>query len=173
MNEDEFVCLYLENVEAFLKEKNAYLRPKELISHLMIEEKNGLREYQQYVEDNREAPSIVYIANLIENYIDRYEELEKEKEDVDFISYSDFLEKYDDLVTAFLIKKPIFVDEQRFIVDRECYLAGKFYIEEEEKGRKEGYSENFFSNLLLKRYLDFEQIQYPNFYKSYERKLEI
>ncbi|WP_413487878.1 hypothetical protein [Carnobacterium divergens] len=173
MHEDEFVYMYLECVEAFLKEKNTYLRPNELVNYLMVEEKNGIREFHNYLENNGEAPSVVYISNLLENYIDRYEYLEKEKDSVDFISYSDFLEKYDDLVTAFLIKKPIFVDEQRFIVDRECYLAGKFYIEEEEKGRKEGYGENFFSNLLLKRYLDFEQIQYPTFYKSYERKLEI
>lgn len=168
MHEDEFVYSYLEGVKNLVKRELRYVRSRQLTGILVNESNFCSSKYQAYVEDTNECPSILYVADLLEDFLDRLEVSEKDYEAVDFMPFHQFVEKYDDLVYAELLTKPIYIDEQTYIRQRERWRAEQFYDREEDKGRKTGFSETYFTDMLYRLYDDFLNNEYPNFYKDFE-----
>lgn len=173
MNEDDFICCYLDGVKNIIKRELPFIRTRQLTGILLSETNFCLSKYQIYIADNNEFPSIIYVTDLLEDFLDRLEVSEKEFEAIDFMPFHQFIEKYDDLVYAEILTKPIYIDEQIYIRQRETWRAGQFYDQEEELGRKTGYSETYYQDMLYRLYTDFLTKEYPAFYKQFELNREI
>lgn len=173
MNEDEFVYSYLEGIKNLVKRELPYIRSRQLTGILLNESNFCSSKYQAYVDDSNECPSILYVTDLLVDFLDRLEVSEKNFEAIDFMPFHQFVEKYDDLVYAEILTKPIYIEEQIYIRQRETWRAGQFYDFEEELGRKNGFSETFFQDMLYRLYSDFLNNEYPKFYKDFETAKDV